>query len=58
MVESTKCLFKFSAPTNYALQNLKEGTLFFQHYAAYNDPFEYWARIVESDVVTETGQSS
>ncbi len=47
MLKSAKCLFKFSAPTSYALQNLEEGILFCQHYAAYNDPFEYWARIVE-----------
>lgn len=47
MQKSAKCLFKFHAPTSYALQNLKEGTLLCQHYAAYNDPFEYWARIVE-----------
>ncbi|WOP16577.1 DUF2971 domain-containing protein [Ottowia sp. SB7-C50] len=47
MLNSAKCLFKYSGPTSYALQNLKEGTLFCQHYAAYNDPFEYWARIIE-----------
>ena len=47
MLNSDKCLFKYSGPTSYALQNLKEGTLFCQHYAAYNDPFEYWTRIIE-----------
>lgn len=47
MLKSAKYLFKYSGPTSYALQNLKEGTLFCQHYAAYNDPFEYWARIIE-----------
>lgn len=47
MLKSANYLFKFCAPTSYALQNLEEGTLFCQHYAAYNDPFEYWARIVE-----------
>lgn len=47
MLKSAKCLFKYSGSTSYALQNLKEGTLFCQHYAAYNDPFECWARIIE-----------
>jgi len=38
-------LLKFSGPTHYALQNLENGHIFCQHYAAYNDPFEFWARI-------------
>ena len=47
MQKPAKRLFKFSGPTDYALQNLRDGMIFCQHYAAYNDPFEYWARIVE-----------
>ncbi len=47
MLRSAKSLFKFSAPANYALHNLREGILFCQHYAAYNDPFEHWSRIIE-----------
>ena len=46
MLKPVKCLFKYSGPTSYALQNLREGTLFCQHYAAYNDPFEYWATVI------------
>lgn len=46
MLNSPAHLFKFCSPTNYALQNLEEGVLFCQHYTAYNDPFEYWARII------------
>lgn len=38
-------LFKFCGPTLNALQNLEEGHLFCQHYAAYNDPFEFWTAI-------------
>jgi hypothetical protein len=38
-------LFKFSAPTDYALHNLKTAQIFCQHYAAYNDPFEFWTSI-------------
>ena len=38
-------LLKFSRPSDNALQNLEKGQLFCQHYAAYNDPFEFWTRI-------------
>jgi len=47
MQKPAKRLFKFCGPTDYALQNLRDGIIFCQHYAAYNDPFEYWARIIE-----------
>lgn len=47
MQKKIKRLFKFSGPTAYALENLKDSILYCQHYAAYNDPFEYWARIVD-----------
>jgi len=38
-------LLKFNRPSDNALQNLEKGQLFCQHYAAYNDPFEFWTRI-------------
>jgi Protein of unknown function (DUF2971) len=38
-------LFKYCGPTVNALQNLEQGHLFCQHYAAYNDPFEFWTTI-------------
>src|SRR3546814_8307836 len=38
-------LLKFCGPTSYALQNLENGQIFCQHYAAYNDPFEFWTTI-------------
>jgi hypothetical protein len=44
-MNSTCQLLKFSGPTSYALQNLERGQIFCQHYAAYNDPFEFWTRI-------------
>ncbi|QKV20054.1 DUF2971 domain-containing protein [Oricola thermophila] len=44
---SAKLLYKFSGPTEYALQNLENGVIFCQHYSAYNDPFEFWSRICE-----------
>lgn len=39
-------LFKFSGPTVTALKNLESAQLFCQHYSAYNDPFEFWTRIL------------
>lgn len=47
MQNTPKLLIKFSSPTEHALQNLRDGVLFCQHYAAYNDPFECWTKIVE-----------
>lgn len=47
MQHSTNKLFKFSGPTAYALQNLEHGVIYCQHYSAYNDPFEFWTRILE-----------
>ena len=44
---SAKPLYKFSGPTEYALQNLENGVIFCQHYSAYNDPFEFWSRVCE-----------
>jgi hypothetical protein len=42
-----RSLLKFSAPQDYALENLKNGMIFCQHYTRYNDPFEFRARILE-----------
>ncbi|WP_262269603.1 DUF2971 domain-containing protein [Microvirga yunnanensis] len=47
MQKPAKHLFKFNGPTAYALQNLRSGMIYCQHYTAYNDPFEYWTRIFE-----------
>lgn len=45
--DSSRKLYKFSGPTEYALQNLENGVIFCQHYSAYNDPFEFWSHIYE-----------
>lgn len=39
-------LLKFCAPRDHALENLKNGVIFCQHYSQYNDPFEFRARIL------------
>jgi hypothetical protein len=44
---SDRRLYKFSGPTEYALQNLERGVIFCQHYSAYNDPFEFWSNVLE-----------
>src|SRR3546814_2652410 len=38
-------LLKFCGLTSYALQNLENGQIFCQHYAAYTDPLEFWTTI-------------
>ena len=45
--DAPRMLYKFSGATDYALQNLERGVIFCQHYSAYNDPFEFWGRILE-----------
>jgi hypothetical protein len=45
--DTPRKLYKFSGPTDYALQNLARGVIFCQHYSAYNDPFEFWTKILE-----------
>ena len=45
--DAKRKLYKFSGPTEYALQNLENGMIFCQHYSAYNDPFEFWSNIYE-----------
>ena len=45
--EESRKLYKFSGPTEFALQNLENGVIFCQHYSAYNDPFEFWSNIYE-----------
>lgn len=44
---SDRRLYKFSGPTEYALQNLDRGVIFCQHYSVYNDPFEFWSIVQE-----------
>lgn len=39
-------LLKFCGPTTNALQNLQNGQIYCQHYAGYNDPFEFWTKVV------------
>ncbi len=39
-------LHKFCGPTDNALKNLENGQIFCQHYAGYNDPFEFWTNII------------
>lgn len=46
-LDANRKLYKFSGPTEYALQNLEDGVIFCQHYSAYNDPFEFWSNIHE-----------
>ena len=46
MPEINHRLLKFCSPTNYALQNLESGVIYCQHFSAYNDPFEFWSRIL------------
>ncbi|ARP64270.1 hypothetical protein A9K65_013420 [Mesorhizobium sp. WSM1497] len=41
----TRGLLKFCGPTSYALENLRNGVLYCQHYEGFNDPFEFWADI-------------
>ncbi len=45
--DAKRKLYKFSGPTEYALQNLEKGVIFCQHYSVYNDPFEFWSNIYE-----------
>jgi hypothetical protein len=35
-------LLKFSGPTEYALENLRNRTIYCQHFEGFNDPFEFW----------------
>ncbi|ESX79969.1 DUF2971 domain-containing protein [Mesorhizobium sp. LSHC414A00] len=41
----TRGLLKYCGPTAYALENLRNGGLYCQHYESFNDPFEFWADI-------------
>ncbi|HEY0959456.1 MAG TPA: DUF2971 domain-containing protein [Novosphingobium sp.] len=45
-MDREKQLLKFCSPTAHAIQNLEQGQIFCQHYAAYNDPFEFWTRVL------------
>lgn len=49
MAESTvpgRHLLKFGAPRDHALENLKSGVIFCQHYSQYNELFEFRVRIL------------
>lgn len=46
--EQKRGLLKFSGPTEYALQNLRNRALYCQHFAGFNDPFEFWTKFVDS----------
>lgn len=42
---SKKELLKFCSPSDYSISNIENGTIFCQHFSAYNDPFEFWTNI-------------
>lgn len=48
-------LLKFSGPTEYALENLRNRVIYCQHFTAFNDPFEFWTDFREDipDLETE-----
>jgi hypothetical protein len=48
-------LLKFSGPTEYALENLRNRVLYCQHFEGFNDPFEFWTDFHEGipDLDTE-----
>jgi len=47
-VEDTKReVLKFCGPTDYSISNLEHGVIYCQHFAAYNDPFEFWNHIYD-----------
>lgn len=47
-------LLKFSGPTEYALENLRNRVIYCQHFAAFNDPFEFWTDFREGIPDPET----
>jgi hypothetical protein len=51
-------LLKFSGPTEYALENLRNRAIYCQHFVAFNDPFEFWTDFREGipDLETERGR--
>jgi hypothetical protein len=40
-------LYKFCAPTRHSLGNLRRQQLICRHYGDFNDPFEFWALVVQ-----------
>jgi hypothetical protein len=48
-------LLKFSGPTEYALENLRNRVIYCQHFEGFNDPFEFWTDFREGipDLETE-----
>lgn len=49
-----RSLLKFSGPTEYALENLSRRVLYCQHFAGFNDPFEFWTDFREGIPEPET----
>ncbi len=48
-------LLKFCSPNDHAISNLRSRVIYCQHYARFNDPFEFWAKFRSGmpDVKTE-----
>lgn len=40
-------LYKYCPPGPYGLENLRNRQIICRHYADFNDPFEFWSRVVE-----------
>jgi Protein of unknown function (DUF2971) len=38
-------IYKFCAPSQYALTNLESESLYCRHFEDYNDPFEFWGKL-------------
>ena len=43
---TSSLIYKFCPPGDHPLKNLESGVLFCRHYADFNDPFEFWTRVV------------
>jgi len=40
-------IYKYFPPNEFSLRNLRDGALYFRHYSDFNDPFEFWSKVVE-----------
>ena len=51
-------LLKFSGPSEYALENLRNRVIYCQHFEAFNDPFEFWSKFHDGipDLELERGR--
>lgn len=49
-------IYKFCPPDEHSLQNLQKGQLYCRHYSDFNDPFEFWAKIVSG--IPDASQAS